>query len=64
MAYDKCLRCGRKLKDPISKQLGLGKTCAKAVNGIYSPAKVKFKRLPKGLKRNPLFDAGGQNGSN
>lgn len=25
--YDRCLRCGRKLKDPRTRRLGYGKVC-------------------------------------
>ncbi len=29
MSYDHCLRCGRKLTNPISKKRGFGRTCFK-----------------------------------
>ncbi|MFW9900495.1 MAG: DUF6011 domain-containing protein, partial [Candidatus Thorarchaeota archaeon] len=29
MSYDHCLRCGRKLTNPISKERGFGRTCFK-----------------------------------
>lgn len=46
MKYEKCLRCGRKLKTEDSKELGFGKTCWKKYN-----SEDNFKQL---FKMEPL----------
>lgn len=40
--HEKCIRCGRKLKTPASKELGFGKTCWEKWNS-------------EGAKTKPLF---------
>ena len=41
--HETCMRCGRKLKTPTSKELGFGKTCWEKWNN-------------EGSKTKPLFD--------
>jgi hypothetical protein len=53
--YERCLKCGKKLKNPTARQIGLGSTCAKKViqAGLKSTAQ---KRGNKELSHHKLFD--------
>ena len=55
MLYDRCMRCGRKLKDPAARQIGMGSVCAK--KGLNkSTTSSSHKKVVKGMSYNKLFE--------
>ena len=47
---ENCGRCGRRLKNPVFREIGYGRTCA-AKLGIAIPSKRKPKDKPSGDTR-------------